>query len=78
MKLGLDGRVALVTGGARDVGRAIALALAAEGAAVAVNYHNSRAGAQAVVADIAAAGGRAIAVGADISDLAAYYARVGK
>ena len=71
MKLGLDGRVALVTGGARDVGRAIALALAAEGAGVAINYHNSRAGAEAVVAEIKAAGGRAIAVQADICDLTA-------
>ena len=76
MKLGLDGRVALVTGGARDVGRAIATTLAAEGAAIAVNYHNSRAGADAVVAEIKAAGGRAVAIQADISDLAAVKAMV--
>jgi NAD(P)-dependent dehydrogenase (short-subunit alcohol dehydrogenase family) len=69
MKLGLDGRVALVTGGARDVGREIALTLAAEGAAVAVNYHSSADAAQSVVADIKSAGGRAIACKADIADL---------
>ncbi len=69
MKLGLEGRVALVTGAARDVGREIALSLAAEGAAVVVNYHSSEARAAEVVAEIKAAGGRAIAVGADIADM---------
>jgi 3-oxoacyl-[acyl-carrier protein] reductase len=69
MKLGLEGRVALVTGAARDVGREIALALAAEGAAVAVNYNSSREGAEAVVAAIEAKGGRSIACKADIADL---------
>jgi len=71
MKLGLEGRVALVTGGARDVGREIALGLAAEGAAVVVNYHGSKAGAEAVVAEIHANGGKALALGCDISDFAA-------
>jgi 3-oxoacyl-[acyl-carrier protein] reductase len=71
MKMGLEGKVALVTGAARDVGREIALALAAEGAAVAVNYNSSGPAAQAVVDEIAAKGGRAIACKADISDLAA-------
>lgn len=71
MKLGLEGRVALVTGAARDVGRQIALTLAAEGAAVAVNYHSSEARAAEVVAEIRASGGKAIAVGADIADIAA-------
>ncbi|HUA52035.1 MAG TPA: SDR family oxidoreductase [Candidatus Sulfotelmatobacter sp.] len=65
----LTGRVALVTGGANGVGRAIALALAAEGAAVAVNYRSSADQAHAVVAEITGAGGRAIACGADVSDL---------
>jgi NAD(P)-dependent dehydrogenase (short-subunit alcohol dehydrogenase family) len=49
MDLKLKGKVALVTGGARDVGREIALTLAAEGAAVAVNYRSSVDAAQAVV-----------------------------
>lgn len=71
MKFGLEGRVALVTGGARDVGREIALGLAAEGAAVVVNYHGSKAGAESVVAEINAAGGRAMAIRCDISDQAA-------
>lgn len=71
MKMGLEGRVALVTGAARDVGREIALALAAEGAAVAVNYNSSADRAQAVVDEIKAKGGRAIACKADIADLAA-------
>ena len=69
MKLGLEGRVALVTGAARDVGRAIALALASEGAAVVVNYNTSSERARAVVEEIEAKGGRAIACKADISDL---------
>src|SRR5579872_7483891 len=67
MELNLTGKTALVTGGANGVGRAIALALADEGAAVAVNYRSSEAEAQAVVAEIAAKGGKAIAVGADVS-----------
>jgi NAD(P)-dependent dehydrogenase (short-subunit alcohol dehydrogenase family) len=67
----LVGKVALVTGGARDVGRAIALGLAAEGAAVVVNYHRSRALAEAVVDEIRAAGGRARAIGCDIADAGA-------
>ena len=71
MKLGLEGKVALVTGGARDVGREIALGLAAEGAAVVVNYHGSKDGAEAVVADIRGRGGKALAIRADISDMAA-------
>ena len=64
----LQGRVALVTGGGRDVGAAISKALAAAGAAVAVNYHGSKAAAEAVVAEIQKAGGKAKAYQADISD----------
>jgi NAD(P)-dependent dehydrogenase (short-subunit alcohol dehydrogenase family) len=71
MDLGLNGKVALVTGAARDVGREIALTLAAEGASVAVNYHRSDADAEALVAEIAASGGRAKAYRADVADLAA-------
>lgn len=63
----LAGKVALVTGGGRGIGREIALRLARDGATVIVNYANSKAGAEAVVAEIAAAGGRAIACQADIS-----------
>jgi 3-oxoacyl-[acyl-carrier protein] reductase len=69
MKLGLEGRVALVTGAARDVGREIALALASEGAAVAVNYNASSERAQALVEEIKAKGGRAVAWKADVADL---------
>ncbi|WP_285415044.1 SDR family oxidoreductase [Variovorax sp. efr-133-TYG-130] len=76
MKLSLQGKVALVTGGARDVGREIALGLAAEGAAVVVNYHGSKAGAEAVVSEIREHGGRALAIGCDISKLDAVQAMV--
>jgi len=76
MDLGLNGKVALVTGAARDVGRQIALTLAAEGAAVAVNYHRSNADAEALVAEIAAGGGKAKAYRADVTDLAAVNAMV--
>jgi 3-oxoacyl-[acyl-carrier protein] reductase len=69
MKLGLEGRVAIVTGAARDVGREIALALASEGAAVAVNYKTSSEQARAVVEEIETKGGRAIACQADVTDL---------
>ena len=71
MTLGLAGKVALVTGGARDVGREISLTLAREGAAVAVNYMHSKAEADAVVAEIAGLGGRAAAYPADVADYAA-------
>ncbi|GFE50755.1 oxidoreductase [Roseobacter cerasinus] len=63
----LNGQVAIVTGGGRDIGRACALRLAAAGAAVAINYHNSSAGAESAVAEITAAGGRAIAQQGDMT-----------
>jgi 3-oxoacyl-[acyl-carrier protein] reductase len=69
--MGLAGRVALVTGAASGVGREIALALASEGAAVAVNYNRSGERARTLVEEIAARGGRAVACQADIADLAA-------
>jgi len=74
----LKGKVALVTGAARDVGREIALSLAAEGAAVAVNYRGSKDLADEVVAEITRNGGKAIAYGADVSDFAAVQAMVSK
>jgi 3-oxoacyl-[acyl-carrier protein] reductase len=63
----LQGRVALVTGASRGIGRAIALALAERGSAVAVNFQTRSGGADAVVAEIRSAGGRAIAIRADVS-----------
>ncbi|MGH7302111.1 MAG: SDR family NAD(P)-dependent oxidoreductase, partial [Candidatus Rokuibacteriota bacterium] len=68
MNLGLGGKVALVTGGARDVGREISLTLAREGAAVAVNYMHSKADADSLVAEIVGLGGRAVACQADVAD----------
>jgi NAD(P)-dependent dehydrogenase (short-subunit alcohol dehydrogenase family) len=76
MNMGLDGKVALVTGAARDVGREIALSLAAEGAAVGVNYRGSKDEADMVVKEIRNKGGRATAYGADVSDFEAVKAMV--
>lgn len=60
------GKVALVTGAGKRIGRSIALRLAAEGAAVAVNYSKSRAEAEGVAAEINKNGGRAVALQADV------------
>ena len=64
----LDGKVAVVTGASRGIGRAIALELARRGARVVVNYNRSADAAAAVVAAIEADGGQATAVQADVSD----------
>src|SRR3954469_4081348 len=66
----LDGRIALVTGASRGIGRGIAEALAAEGAAVAVNYRSGADAANEVVQTIEAAGGRAVAIQGDVSEYA--------
>jgi 3-oxoacyl-[acyl-carrier protein] reductase len=64
-----EGKVAVVTGGARGIGRAIALRLAAEGASVVVNYLSNQAAADEVVSQIQAAGGQAIAVQGDVGNV---------
>ena len=66
----LAGKVAVVTGASKGIGAAIAKSLASEGASVVVNYASSKSGADAVVADITAAGGRAVAVHGDVSKAA--------
>jgi len=72
----LRGKVALVTGASRGIGAATAKWLAAQGAKVGVNYLGNRAGAEAVVTAIRAAGGEAIALQADVSDNAQVKAMV--
>lgn len=66
----LKGKIAIVTGASRGIGAAIASELASQGATVVVNHRDSAAGAEAVVAAIAAAGGQAVASQADVSSLA--------
>jgi 3-oxoacyl-[acyl-carrier protein] reductase len=66
----LKGKVAVVTGASKGIGAGIARSLGAAGAAVAVNYSSSREGAERVVADIKAKGGKAIAVQGDVAKAA--------
>ena len=66
-KIDLSGRVALVTGGSRGIGRAVALALSETGAAVAVNYRERAEEAARVIETMRARGAQALAVGADVS-----------
>jgi 3-oxoacyl-[acyl-carrier protein] reductase len=68
MSNNLQGRVALVTGASKGIGAEVARELASRGAAVAVNYSGSKAGADKVVAEIKAQGGKAIAVQANVGD----------
>jgi 3-oxoacyl-[acyl-carrier protein] reductase len=72
----LQGKIALVTGGSRSIGAAIATRLAADGATVAITYHASPAKADEVVSAIEAAGGKAIALQADAGDPQAVHAAV--
>ena len=73
----LDGKVALVTGAGKNIGRATALTLARDGAAVMVNGRSDRAAVEAVVAEITAAGGQASGWVADVSDEDAAVLRLG-
>ena len=74
----IDGKVALVTGASRGIGRAVALKLASEGAKVAINYAGSQGKAEEVKAEIEKMGGEAILVQANVADSAAVEEMVAK
>jgi 3-oxoacyl-[acyl-carrier protein] reductase len=78
MTFPLSGKVAFVTGGARGIGAAVVRRLARDGAAVAFTYQSSGAGAKQLVQAVEAAGGRAIAVQADVADATALTAAIGE
>ena len=65
--MSIDGKTALITGGSRGIGRAIAMKLAREGTRVAINYKFNKDAAQSVVDAVSDIGGEAMAVGADVS-----------
>ena len=67
MTMKLQGKTAIVTGAGRDIGRACALKLASDGANVAINYYSSSVGADETVAEIKAAGGKALALQGDLN-----------
>ena len=73
-----QGKVAVVTGGVRDIGRAISLKLAAEGAKVVVNYHGSHDLAQQTLDEIESAGGQAILFKGDMTSPAAVEGLIAK
>ncbi|MEP3275690.1 MAG: SDR family oxidoreductase [Stappiaceae bacterium] len=66
--MNLNGKVAIVTGGGRDIGRACVMRLAQEGAKVAINYHSSGEGAETAVSEIKSAGGEAFALQGDMTN----------
>jgi 3-oxoacyl-[acyl-carrier protein] reductase len=68
VKIDLSARTALVTGGSRGIGRAVARALAAAGAGVAINYHRDENASSSLVEEVRAGGGEAMALAADVSD----------
>src|SRR5258706_6285276 len=73
----LDGKVALVTGGSRGIGAAVARRLASEGAAVSFTYASSEESANGVIEDIHRHGGRSLAIRADSADMHAVRSAVG-
>jgi len=76
--MNLNDKVAIVTGGGRDIGRATALRLAEAGASVAINYHSSADGAESAVEEIKSKGGSAFALQGDMTDEKAVGALVDK
>jgi len=69
--MNLQGKTALVTGGGRDIGRSVSIALARAGARVAINYNSGREAAEETLAAIKAAGGEAFLIQADVTDRSA-------